>query len=265
METKQENEMMTQAAPPLTLARNWSESNNPTGWWMSEKLDGIRAYWNGEQLLSRNGNEFHAPGWFLAGLPSTPLDGELWMGRRSFQQTSSIVRRQAGADWNLINYFVFDMPALDKPFEQRLGALTACVKGIDSDLVQVLRQQRCRGLTHLHDELTHVESLGGEGLMLREPYSRYAVGRSASLLKVKTFHDAKAEIVDPGTCGSKYRNRLDSLVVRMDDGTEFAINPGFLDPEELGCPSIGRRVLFRYQGRFDSGIPRFASLIRLVP
>src|SRR5580704_4856852 len=67
---------------------------HPSSYWLSEKLDGVGAYWNGSQFLSRQGNLFHAPDWFVAGLPNTPLDGELWLGRKKFQRTVSIVRRQ---------------------------------------------------------------------------------------------------------------------------------------------------------------------------
>src|SRR5207253_6739875 len=85
-------------APPLLLAESWDSITDPTGWWLSEKLDGVRAYWDGRQFLSRLGNLFHAPEWFLAGLPGTPLDGELWLGRKKFQRAVSIVRRQDKSD-----------------------------------------------------------------------------------------------------------------------------------------------------------------------
>src|SRR5687767_10132731 len=82
------------SVPPLLLAEPWDGVLDPTGWWLSEKLDGVRAYWDGRQFWSRLGNRFHAPDWFVAGLPDTPLDGELWLGRKLFQKAVSIVRRQ---------------------------------------------------------------------------------------------------------------------------------------------------------------------------
>src|SRR3954470_6697744 len=66
-------------AAPVLLAETWDGLLDPTGWWMSEKLDGLRAYWDGKRLISRLGNEFHAPDWFIKGLPSHPLDGELFL------------------------------------------------------------------------------------------------------------------------------------------------------------------------------------------
>src|SRR5262245_58339892 len=66
--------------PPLLLAERWDFDLNLAGWWMSEKLDGFRAYWDGQKFISRLGNLIHAPDWFMAGLPDVPLDGELWLG-----------------------------------------------------------------------------------------------------------------------------------------------------------------------------------------
>src|SRR5437660_1580187 len=43
-------------APRLLLAKVWNPSIDPTGWWMSEKYDGVRGYWDGRKLWSRNGN-----------------------------------------------------------------------------------------------------------------------------------------------------------------------------------------------------------------
>jgi DNA ligase-1 len=84
------------------LAESWNADLNPAGYWMSEKLDGVRAFWTGTHFLSRQGNRFHAPAWFTAGLPLEPLDGELWLGRKQLQRTVSIVRRQDEPDhWRM--------------------------------------------------------------------------------------------------------------------------------------------------------------------
>src|SRR5262249_59583486 len=109
-------------APPLLLAHKWESDHDPTGWWMSEKLDGIRAYWDGETFVSRLGNKFYAPDWFIADLPADTLDGELWVGRKQFQRTTSIVRSGAGgAEWRAVTYVVFDAPNAKGGFEERLA------------------------------------------------------------------------------------------------------------------------------------------------
>ena len=96
---------------PVLLAESWDSAADLTGWWMSEKLDGVRAWWDGQQLLSRLGNVLHAPDWFVAGLPPVPLDGELWMERKAFQRTVSVVRRQDRSDaWREVRLLLFDAP-----------------------------------------------------------------------------------------------------------------------------------------------------------
>src|SRR4051794_31804664 len=183
------------AAPPLLLAESWDNVTDPTGWWLSEKLDGVRAYWDGKQFWSRLGNPFHAPDWFVAGLPDVPLDGELWLGRKLFQRAVSIVRRQDRSDhWKEVRYQVFDAPNLEKDFESRLAFVQECLHGGRPAYAQVHDHQRCQGLDHLRAELDRLEKLGGEGLMLRRAGSRYESGRSATLLKVKRFHDAEARV-----------------------------------------------------------------------
>mmetsp|Transcript_11446 Transcript_11446/g.9855 ORF Transcript_11446/g.9855 Transcript_11446/m.9855 type:complete len:80 (+) Transcript_11446:1247-1486(+) len=69
------------------------KNTDPTGWYMSEKLDGVRCFWNGSQMYSRNGNRFFPPKWFTKGFPDSPLDGELWTVRDNFQKCVSIVRK----------------------------------------------------------------------------------------------------------------------------------------------------------------------------
>lgn len=111
-------------APGLLLAHAWENDTDLTDWWMSEKLDGVRAYWDGRQFISRLGNVYHAPDFFTAGLPEIPLDGELWLGRKAFQRCVSIVRRQDKSDlWQSVRFLVFDLPAAAAPFEERLAQL----------------------------------------------------------------------------------------------------------------------------------------------
>ena len=109
-------------APALLLAETWDTAADLAGWWMSEKLDGLRAYWDGNQFVSRLGNTFHAPDWFLAGLPATPLDGELWVGRGQFARASGLVRRQDKTElWKEVRYLVFDAPSAPGGFEGRIA------------------------------------------------------------------------------------------------------------------------------------------------
>ena len=225
---------------------------------MSEKLDGVRAYWDGEQFLSRQGNRFFAPDWFIEHLPTTPLDGELWLARKSFQRTVSIVRRQDKSDlWRELAFVVFDAPAVDDLFEERLKFLRDALGQQKSKFVQLLEQQRCRDLDHLRAELDRIDALGGEGLMLREPGSRYAAGRSATLLKVKRFRDAEARVIEHLAGAGRHKGRLGALGVVLPDGTQFSVGTGFSDAQRENPPPIGSLITFRYQELSDRGVPRF--------
>jgi DNA ligase-1 len=254
------------AGPPLLLAESWDNAMDLSDWWMSEKLDGVRAYWDGQQFLSRQGNLYHAPAWFVEGLPAVPLDGELWIDRKKFQRTVSIVRRQDKSDhWNEVRFLVFDAPAAAGGFEDRLGFLKEALARGEAKFARPHDHGRCRNLEALRTELARVESLGGEGLMMRQPGSKYVAGRSSTLLKVKNFHDAEALVVGHQAGAGRHTGRLGALLVRLPDGTDFAIGTGFSDRERANPPAIGATVTFRYQGLSEGGVPRFPSYVGIRP
>jgi len=251
-------------APPLLLAESWDGKQEIAGWWISEKLDGVRALWDGTQFLSRQGNRFHAPAWFTADLPSMPLDGELWLGRQQFQRAVSIVRRADGGErWRELRFVVFDAPELAEPFERRLAQLQMVFHRCRPSYSQLLLQDRCRDADHLHRELDRITAQGGEGLMLRQPESLYEAGRSLTLLKVKRFLDAEAVVLEylPGT--GRHRGRLGALRVRLANDVEFSVGSGFSDAQREAPPPIGTTITFRYQELTTAGVPRFPTFVRV--
>ena len=152
------------------LLREW-DYRDPTGWWVSEKFDGIRAIWDGKTLRTREGNAVPCPAWFVDSLPPTPLDGELWTKRGDLRGMLSIFSRGESAEWDQVQYLVFDIPNED-PVEERIRR---------SDVYHV----RCRGLEHLEDILDEVAEVGGEGVVLRAPGSLYEEGRSGNARKLR--------------------------------------------------------------------------------
>jgi DNA ligase-1 len=245
------------AGAPVLLAETWDGMLDPSGWWMSEKLDGVRAYWDGKQLLSRLGNVYHAPDWFVVGLPAHPLDGELFLARKSFQKTIAIVRRQDKSDhWKQVRFLIFDAPAHGGTFEDRVKMLQAMAAHPHAG---IHAHQRCENVAHLKEELARVEALGGEGLMLRQPASKYVVGRSATLLKVKSFRDDEAVVIGHEKGAGRHKGRLGALLVKLSNGIEFSIGTGLSDKERESPPAIGSMVLFKYQELSDGGVPRFPS------
>lgn len=247
---------------PVLLAEPWDGVVDVTDWWVSEKLDGVRAYWDGQQFLSRLGNVFAAPQWFTAGLPNKPLDGELWLDRKQFQRTVSIVRRKDQSDhWRQIRFLVFDAPALSEPFEERMRYLQDLLQQSSPEFAMAHAHARCQGIAHLKEQLGRIESLGGEGLMLRQPGSLYVAGRSSTLLKVKTFHDAEATVIGHQPGAGRHKGRLGALLVVLPDGTEFSVGTGLSDAERNAPPAIGSTITFRYQELSDAGVPRFPSYV----
>ncbi|MBA3539567.1 MAG: DNA ligase, partial [Deltaproteobacteria bacterium] len=251
-----------ETAPPVLLAHKWETDHDPTGWWMSEKLDGVRAYWDGEAFVSRLGNKFYAPEWFTSDLPADTLDGELWVGRKLFSKTISIVRSGAGGElWKNVSYVVFDAPNAKGGFEDRIAHLHKVLGRAEAPHARVLEHVVCEGIVHLREELAKVEALGGEGLMLRRPSSKYEAGRSGSLLKVKTFHDAEGRVIGHAPGAGKHKGRLGAVICELPNGVKFNVGTGFTDAERDDPPPIGSVITFRYQELTDDGVPRFPSWV----
>jgi DNA ligase-1 len=251
-----------QDGPPILLANPWDNAQDLSGWWMSEKLDGVRAYWDGKAFVSRLGNRYLAPDWFVDGLPEMPLDGELWGGRKRFQRTISIVRRQDRSDhWKEISFVVFDAPGIDAAFEDRVKLLEQTLAARSPASTRAHAHERCNDLAHMRAELARVEALGGEGLMMRRPGSRYEVGRSSTLLKVKSFFDAEALVIEHQAGTGRHAGRLGALLVELPNGVRFSVGTGFSDREREDPPPPGAIVTFRYQELSEAGVPRFPSYV----
>jgi len=251
-------------APPILLANSWDNEQDLSGWWLSEKLDGVRAYWDGQQFLSRLGNRYFAPESFTAHLPKNViLDGELWMDRKAFQRTISIVRRQDANEeaWKAIKFVVFDAPNIQLDFEGRVLAYTQILGNLGQPHLVALPHVRCEGLAHLRQELARVEALKGEGLMLRQPRSHYTSGRSPTLLKVKSFFDAEAKVTGYSAGKGRHKGTVGALEVVCPDGTEFSVGTGLTDQDRRAPPPIGSKITFRYQELTDGGVPRFPSFV----
>lgn len=152
-----------------------------SGWWVSEKYDGIRAIWTGSKLITRSGKDLKAPEWFTKGLPKNMrLDGELWMGRGTFDQLVSVIQRK-DSDWVGVQYMVFDLAGLGT-FEERYKQLLSMHLPANCTKVEhvILRGH---GDLSLKELIIHAE--GGEGCVIRRPGSLYRPGRSGDVIKVK--------------------------------------------------------------------------------
>ncbi|KAK0443958.1 DNA ligase/mRNA capping enzyme [Desarmillaria tabescens] len=252
--------------PELLLANKWDieTGNDPTGWLMSEKLDGVRTFFDGKHMYSRLGNPFTPPAWFLDKLPKDiTLDGELFGGRGKFQSTVSIVKTVNSPHWKGITFQVFDIPSRGvEPFEDRLQYLNK-VFGPNgthqSDEVNVVEHELVNSRQHVLDQLKKIESLGGEGLMLRKPGSQYEGCRSSTLLKIKTFYDAEAVVT--GYTPGKDRNAgvTGALKCKMASGKAFSVGSGLSDQLRRKPPKIGAIITYRFQELTRDNVPRFPT------
>lgn len=252
-------------APALSLANVYHDGVDAAQYWVSEKLDGVRAYWDGAALYSRQGNRFQVPDWFVKEFPQTPLDGELWMDRGAFETLSGIVRRKKpnDEDWLNIRFMVFDLPADSADFDGRLRRLKKILGAVKSPQIGLVEQFRVADSAELKAALRRVVSQGGEGLMLRKTDSRYRAGRSDDLLKLKLHEDAEAVVIAHLPGKGKYKGMLGSLLVETPDGKRFKLGSGFSDQERRQPPPIGAIITYKHYGKTRNGIPRFASFLRI--
>jgi DNA ligase-1 len=251
--------------PPLQLANVYHEGIDVKDYWASEKLDGVRAYWNGQQLISRQGNIIHAPSWFTANFPLEALDGELWIGRSQFELVSGIVRQEQPDDekWRQIRFMVFDMPKNPNVFTQRLAAMEKVVAVSQSPYLRLVKQYRIADHQQLMTQLQAVVKAGGEGLMLHRGNSLYQTARNDDLLKVKAFQDAEAVVIAYIPGKGKYQGLMGALLVENTDKIRFKIGSGFSDAQRRHPPGIGSVITYKYFGKGKNNVPRFASFLRV--
>ena len=257
-------------APSLMLANVYRDGTILADYWVSEKYDGVRGYWDGQALWTRGGERVAAPAWFTAGWPKEPMDGELWAGHGQFARAVSTVRQQTPNDaaWRTLRFMVFDLPAHGGTFTERIPALNGVVSRIDQHWVQAVAQSKVASPQALRILLTRTVKNGGEGLMLHRGASLYKGLRSDDLLKLKTHEDSEAQVVAHLPGQGKHAGRLGALLVEIPAAGDkpaqrFKLGTGFSDAQRQSPPAIGARVTYRFRGLNDSGIPRFASFMRV--
>lgn len=250
--------------PDLLLAQDYQDNIDVRQYWVSEKLDGVRAYWDGKQLISRGGNIIQAPAWFTADFPPRPLDGELWLARQQFAQILSTVSKQqpVNSEWQQLAYYIFELPQAEGTFTERIRMMQLLVQQQNSPFLQVVPQFRVADRATLLATLTQLEQAGAEGLMLHHQDAHYKTGRSADLLKLKTYQDAEATVIGYRPGRGKYQGMVGALIVRTPEGLEFAIGSGLTDALRQTPPAIGSEITYRYNGYTSNGIPRFARFLR---
>ena len=251
-------------APALLLAQVYRPGLPLQDYWVSEKYDGVRGFWDGRTLRTRGGETVQAPAWFTAGWPEVPMDGELWAGRGRFSHAQSTTRQQQPGDvaWRQMRFMVFDLPGDKGTFDQRLPALNALVESLGQPWVQAVPQRRVANDAALQALLHRTVRAGGEGLMLHRGASLYRAGRSDDLIKLKTHEDTEARVIAHLPGKGRHAGRMGALLVETPSGQRFRLGAGFSDADRERPPPVGSWVTYRFRGTHDGGLPRFASFVR---
>jgi DNA ligase-1 len=151
-----------------------------SGWWLSEKFDGWRAVWTGERLESRQGYAYASPEWFTAGLPEMPLDCELWLVRgKTDRDVSKAIR---SGNWSDLRLVVFDVI---RPGMSLEWAMSVLIREQLPKHVYRAQYNRNDSTESAFDAMFEIVRKGGEGVMLRRPFSAYQTYRCDDLLKLK--------------------------------------------------------------------------------
>ncbi|WP_163932069.1 DNA ligase [Paraferrimonas sp. SM1919] len=250
----------------LQLANADYSQLNLSDYLVSEKYDGVRGYWDGQQFFSRQGNPIFAPKWFTSGFPNTPLDGELWIGRGQFEQTSAIVRSKNNhKDWQQIRFMVFDAPAHPGTFIERYQFLQQLMHSHSNPYIFLVEQWPIQDHNQLQQQLSALVALGAEGLMLKRKLSHYHGKRTNDLIKVKLWQDTEAIVIAHIAGKGKYEGLMGALLVETANKTRFKIGSGFSLKQRQQPPAIGATITFKYNGFYNNGKPKFATFLRVRP
>lgn len=252
--------------PDLFLLKTYDDSKEVIGWVMSEKLDGIRGFWTGQELLTRGGKRLNPPTWFTQNYPPFAVDGELWTKRGDFENISSIVRsKDSNHRWQQITHHIFEVPNQPGGLLTRLDVLNTYLGNYPVAHLKVLRQTEITDQQQLQDFLAEVVSDKGEGVVVRNPDSLYATGRLSSALKVKKYSDTECVVLKVLPGKGKYLGKMGSVLCQDDNGKQLKVGSGFKDKDRANPPAIGSKITFKYYGLTKKGNYKYPVYLRVRP
>lgn len=293
----QSEQAQSKKPPQVLLLMDYHKAkpHNLQEYVMSEKLDGVRALWNGKQLITRNGRVINAPACFTKDFPPFMLDGELWIGRGEFEKILALVQKDCthcpchspSTDkhqslWDKVGYYVFDVPACGLESSQkapkpctlfeRLSVLESYLSGKAGKATRItpIKHQPITSEKELFAHLRDLSKQGAEGLVLRKINAPYEQTRSTNALKLKLYEDTECKVIAHHKGKGKYASKLGSLTCEQEitaNGAKrtlhFKIGSGFSDKERDDPPPIGSIITYKFYGYTKNGVPRFATFHRI--
>lgn len=249
---------------PTTLTSLDALRSPAVNYFVSEKLDGVRAYWDGSKLFFRSGRPIYCPKWFTEGFPDFPIDGELWMGRGKFEELSAAVRRRNSLDheWRQIKYCLFELPNGIGNFEQRLQTLRSLAEKLKISWLTVVDQAKFESKEKIYRYFSSLMASGAEGIVLHLADAEYVDKRTDKILKFKPYFDAEALVLKHLSGNGKFADLMGALLVQDRDGKQFRLGSGFDQELRKNPPPVGSWLTFRYRDATEKGIPRFATYVR---
>ncbi len=239
---------------------------NLIGWVMSEKLDGVRGFWDGKQLLTRSGKVLNPPKWFIKNYPPFAIDGELWRKRGDFDRISSIVRSTKSKQrWRQITHQIFEVPNQTGNLSQRLAVLAQYLNAHPDTPIRLIEQIPIQHKAQLAKYLKSIMDKGGEGVVVRNPQLAYQTGRLSSALKVKPYQNSECVIIAILGGKRKYLGKMGSVKCRTKTGNVVKIGSGFSDAQREHPPEIGTRIAFKYYGLTKKGKYRNSVFLKAHP
>ncbi|MDU8924486.1 DNA ligase [Pasteurellaceae bacterium LIM206] len=236
-------------------------NQNIDGWVISEKLDGVRGYWDGKQLITRNNVKLFSPDYFTKDFPPFAIDGELFSERNHFEEISSITRSMEDKGWYKLKLHVFDVPHAGGNLFERLSVLEHYLQSHPSAYIEIMPQILIQSHAHVMEFLKSVEAQKGEGVVLRNPNAPYENKRSSQILKLKTAYDEECEVVAHHKGKGQFENAMGAISCKNHRGT-FRIGSGFNLKERINPPPVGSTISYKYRGLTKNGKPRFPTYWR---
>lgn len=241
-----------------------------SGFLMSEKLDGLRGYWDAHALLSKNEKPYNPPKSFTKNFPPFMLDGELWYKRKSFAKAVSMVRSE---DWSKLSYNIFDVPNACEYFhlkkctlQNRLASLATWLKKHPNEKIRIIKQIPITSKAQLKRHFDELVAAGAEGVVLRLNDAPYERKRTKNALKYKPFYDAECVVSGYLAGKGKYEGKIGAILcdAQLKVGKRtLKIGSGLSDEERVNPPKIGSIITYKHQAFTKNGLPRFPVFLRV--